>query len=80
MEHVLFVALSVLGIYFWFEKSRSSGILAAECLGALSVTRPEGAALTALVLLATLWARRTRRDVLILISIVFVVFYGRTRG
>ncbi len=72
MEHVLFVVLSVLGIYLWFQTSLRSAILCALCLGALSITRPEGLTLAFLAVLASRWAHRGRRDMLILISAVTI--------
>jgi hypothetical protein len=72
MEHVLFVMLSVLGIYLWFQTGLRSTFLCALCLGALSLTRPEGLVLTALAVIAYRFAHRGRRDILILISIVSI--------
>ena len=65
MEHILFVALSVAGIYLWFQSSLRSAVVCSLCLGALSLTRPEGMVLAVLVLLASRWAHRPRRDILI---------------
>lgn len=42
MEHVLFVALSIAGIGLWFEDGNPSSWWAGGCLGALTLTRPEG--------------------------------------
>jgi len=70
MEHVLFVALSVAGVYLWFQESLRSAVACAICLGALSMTRPEGMVLAVLVVLGSRWARRGRRDILIVISVV----------
>ncbi|MBV8673858.1 MAG: hypothetical protein JOZ33_10525 [Acidobacteriaceae bacterium] len=74
MEHMLFAAISVGAIYFWFEHSRGSAVFAALCLGALTITRPEGVILAVLVLLVVRQAHRSYRDVLIAISIVTVFF------
>jgi hypothetical protein len=70
MEHVLFVALSVAGVYLWFQESLRSSVACAICLGALSLTRPEGMVLAVLVVLGSRWARRERRDILIVVSAV----------
>lgn len=72
MEHVLFVMLSVVGIYLWFESGLRSAVLCALCLGALTITRPEGVVLAFLAVLGAPLARRGRRDILILISAVTV--------
>ena len=74
MEHVLFVAFSVLAIFFWFERSRLSAVLAALCLGALCVTRPEGVVLIVLAVLGAGWARRGRGDIIIIVSTVSLFF------
>ena len=70
MEHVLFVALSVLGVYLWFEEGRRSALFCSLCLGALSLTRPEGVVLAVLVLLASRRAHRSRKDIAILVSVM----------
>ncbi len=64
MEHVLFVTLSVWAIYLWFRSSARSAIFCALCLGALTLTRPEGLVLAVLILASSRWARRGKRDVL----------------
>ena len=66
MEHLLFATLSVVGVYLWFQGGRRSAVSAAMCLGALSLTRPEGLVLAVVAGLAAGWARRTRVDVAIL--------------
>jgi hypothetical protein len=70
MEQVLFVALSVLGIFLWFEKGLKSTILSSLCLGALALTRPEGLMLAVLLAVTYKLARRNHRDVFILSLIV----------
>src|SRR5882757_4239240 len=70
MEHVLFVALSVVGVYLWFQESLRSAVGCAICLGALSLTRPEGMVLAVFIVLGSRWARRGLRDILIVISAV----------
>lgn len=72
MEHVLFVALSVASIYLWFDSGRYSVVSCALCLGALSLSRPEGLVLTALIVLSSRWARRERRDILFVMLVVMV--------
>jgi len=72
MEHILFVTLSVIAIRLWFEESLRSAIACSLCLGALSLTRPEGMILAFLIVLSYKLARRSRRDVLIVISTVSV--------
>lgn len=69
MEHLLFVALSIAAIYLWFDTRKWSAVAASLCLGALSLTRPEGLALAGILLLT---ARRghSRKDVAILCSVV----------
>lgn len=63
MEHVLFVMLSVLGIYLWFQTGWRSAAGASLCLGALCLTRPEGLCLAGLILLLSPWTRRSRREI-----------------
>lgn len=70
MEHVLFVALSVAGVYLWFQSGLRSAIGCALCLGALCLTRPEGLVLAVLVLLACRLARRSGRDIAIVAGTV----------
>ena len=70
MEHVLFVTLSVLGIYLWFQTGRRSAICASLCLGALCLTRPGGLALAGLILLISPWTRRTRTEIAIFAATV----------
>jgi hypothetical protein len=70
MEHVLFVALSVAGIYLWFQTGLRSSLLSALCLGALCITRPEGLVLPFLAVIAVPLAQRSRKDVAILVSFV----------
>lgn len=70
MEHILFVALSVVGIYLWFRPGPHSAIWSSLCIGALCLTRPEGFALAILILLASLWAQRTRKEISILSATV----------
>jgi len=70
MEHILFVVLSVIGIYLWFQESLRSAILCSLCLGALSLTRPEGLVLAIIALLASRWAHRSRRDMSVVGTVV----------
>lgn len=62
MEHVLFVALSIAAIFFWFHRGLRSAIFAAMCLGALSLVRPEGF-LLAVGLAVFFRARRTPKEI-----------------
>lgn len=73
MEHLLFVALSIAAIYFWFQLTRPA-ILAALCLGALSLTRPEGMVLAAILIGAARWSGRSRRDAAKLAALVGLCF------
>ena len=66
MEHVLFVALSVVGVYLWFQGSLRSAIWCSLCVGALCLTRPEGLVLAVLLLLPSRYVRRSSRDIAIL--------------
>jgi hypothetical protein len=72
MEHLLFVALSVIGILLWFQTGLRSSLLCALCMGALCLTRPEGMALPLLAVLAFRFAHRRRRDLVILVSFVAI--------
>jgi hypothetical protein len=67
MEHVLFVALSLLAIVLWFgpRNSTKNAVLAGVTLGALGLTRPEGLVLG--LILFALYRRcgRSGRDVLL---------------
>lgn len=72
MEHLLFVVLSVVGVYLWFESGRGAVWGAAACLGLLALTRPEGLVLTALALLGCRWAGRRVRDAGVLAAVVAV--------
>jgi hypothetical protein len=72
MEHVLFVALSVAGVYLWFQTSLRSAVACSLCLGALSMTRPEGMVLTVLMVLAWKKTQRGRRDLAMVIGVVAV--------
>jgi len=72
MEHILFVALSVVGIYLWFEPGLRSAVLCACCLGALSMTRPEGLVLAGLAAIAFRLARRSWREVGIVMAVVAI--------
>jgi hypothetical protein len=67
MEHLLFVALSIGAIWFWLaptkEANRASWIatvLAGICMGLLCMTRPEGLALSALLLIGSQLIPRCR--------------------
>jgi hypothetical protein len=70
MEAVLFVALSIVAVYLWFQESLRSAVLCTLCIGALSLTRPEGFVLAVLAVFAARWAGRRRRDVLVLAVVV----------
>ncbi len=72
MEHLLFVALSVVGIYLWFQPGREAGLGTAVCLGLLALTRPEGLVLAGMALLAYRWAGRERRDAGVLAGVVAI--------
>ena len=64
MEHVLFMALSLLSIALWFRagSSRSISLLAGVSMGLLGVTRPEGLALGVALLVIYRWCGRTLAD------------------
>jgi hypothetical protein len=64
MEHVLFMALSLLSIALWLRKasSRSVSVLAGLSMGLLSVTRPEGLGLCLALLIIYRWCGRTFAD------------------
>ena len=71
MEHLLFVALSVAAIVFWYgessaEQARRTAACSGISMGLLAITRPEAMALGPLLLL--LGKRRTRSDVVIALS------------
>ncbi len=72
MEHLLFVVLSVMGVYLWFAGGRGSAWGAAVCLGLLALTRPEGLVLAGMALLAYAWVGRGRRDAGVLAGVVAV--------
>jgi hypothetical protein len=65
MEHVMFVALSLVSIALWFRRgsSASTSVLAGLSLGALGLTRPEGLALCAGLFVIYRWCGRTLGDV-----------------
>jgi hypothetical protein len=65
MEHVMFLALSLLSIALWFRNGGSAAIPVAAgiSLGALGLTRPEGLALSVGLFLLYRWCGRTLRDV-----------------
>ena len=64
MEHVMFLALSLLSIALWFHRgtSRATVIASGISLGALGLTRPEGMALCLCLLLAYRWCGRRLMD------------------
>lgn len=62
MEHLLFVALALVSIYFWFESGRTTAFLAGASFGLLALTRPEAIILGPLVLFVVRKAKRTLRD------------------
>ena len=64
MEHVLFMALSLLSIVLWFRKgsSRQVSLLAGVSMGLLGLARPEGLALIVALLVIYRWCGRTLAD------------------
>jgi hypothetical protein len=71
MEHVLFVAFSLIAILVWFRPKDAAGdypmrssLLTGLALGALGMTRPEGLALSVLLFALYRWCNRTFADVL----------------
>lgn len=66
MEHVMFLALSLLSIALWFRRSTapSTSILAGISLGLLGLTRPEGMALCVGLFLTYRWCGRSLMDVI----------------
>jgi hypothetical protein len=64
MEHVLFMALSLLSIVLWFRKGSSPMISAMSGLsmGLLGITRPEGLGLCLALLVIYRWCGRTVVD------------------
>jgi hypothetical protein len=77
MEHVLFMALSLLSIALWFRKgsSRSVSILAGVSMGLLAVTRPEGLGLCLGLLVIYRWCGRTLSDAVraVVVAMVLIV-------
>ncbi len=65
MEHVLFMALSLLAIVIWFrhDGAAKSSLTAGLVLGALALTRPEGIVLAVLLLAAYRRCGRSAADV-----------------
>lgn len=66
MEHVLFMALSLLSIVLWFRRGSSPmvSVWSGVSLGLLSVTRPEGMGLCLGLLILYRWCGRTVKDAL----------------
>ena len=77
MEHVLFMFLSVLAIYFWFQPAGDTRavLVAGLALGALGMTRPDGLGLCVLLFVLARFCHRTPKDVLRagLMALVFLV-------
>jgi len=67
MEHILFLALSLLSIALWFHRipSKASALACGLSLGALALTRPEGLALCVSLPLSYRWCDRKRNDSLV---------------
>src|SRR5262249_28723530 len=77
MEPLILCVLSVLTIHLWFRSAESgpgrrSAVAAGVALGALSMTRPEGAALALLLLASVRWARRSLADTLTTLGVAGV--------
>jgi hypothetical protein len=78
MEPLILCLLSVLTIHHWFRPEqgvgggRRSAVAAGVALGALSMTRPEGAALALLLLASVRWARRGLADTLTTLGVAGV--------
>lgn len=62
MEHLLFVALVLAGIYLWFESGRVTAILAGASFGLVVLTRPEAIILCPLLVFLMRKAKREWRD------------------
>lgn len=69
MEHLLFVAISLTAIYFWFYRSPQSGatnwptaLAAALSVGLLAITRPEGMVFGPLLLAGSYLVDRYRKQ------------------
>jgi len=67
MEHILFLALSLLSVALWFCRTRSktNALACGISLGALALTRPEGLALCVCLPLSYRWCGRKRNDALV---------------
>lgn len=64
MEHILFLALSLLSIALWFHpaSNRTTALACGIALGALGLTRPEGIALCVCLPLSYPWCGRKRKQ------------------
>jgi hypothetical protein len=82
MEHLLFVAIVLATIYFWFDIGRHSlrsALLAGIGAGLLAITRPEAMALGPLIV-ATAWKiKRSTREALSALA-VWAIFIAITVG
>lgn len=67
MEHILFLALSLLSIALWFHRipSKANALACGLSLGVLALTRPEGLALCVCLPLSYRWCGRKRNDALV---------------
>lgn len=82
MEHLLFIAILLATIYFWFDVGRHrlrSALLAGIGIGLLAITRPEAMVLGPLIV-ATAWAiKRSTREAISALA-AWTVFVGITIG
>jgi hypothetical protein len=78
MEHLLFVALSLAGIYFWFDPSPDhlrSALCAGCAAGLLAITRPEAMVFGPLLFFSSLLRiKRSRSDIAAALGIWAVFF------
>jgi hypothetical protein len=76
MEHLLFVALSLASIYFWFlrgpDKRRDSAVVAGISLGLLAMTRPEAMAFGPALLLLGFRTAQRKWDEVFLASLAWL--------
>jgi hypothetical protein len=83
MEHLLFVMLSLVGIYSWFDSSPNhlrSALCAGGAAGLLAITRPEAMVFGPLLFFSSLLSvRRSRTDIAAALG-VWSVFFATLLG